>query len=141
MVVAGEAGHTHKVLIRRSKTPLCDHLLDTVTLGAYNRYRRRHRVNDGLSGAKGQFMDEKIVDVQLPDGTTAKGVEVQVLESTERWSEVSLADGTVLRMKLTLASAIRVIGKFDQEGNPLYIAKGAPVTGIVKIDDKLRQKN
>jgi hypothetical protein len=85
-------------------------------------------------------MADKIVDVQLPDGTPAKGVEVQVLESTERWSEVSLADNTVLRVKLTLASAIRVLGKFDQEGNPIYMAKGAPVTGIVKVDESLRQK-
>jgi hypothetical protein len=80
------------------------------------------------------------ITVPLPSGTTATGTEVAVTESTERWSEFTLADGSVLRAKLTMASAVRIDGQFDPEGNPLYAAKGQPITAVVSVPQELKQK-
>jgi hypothetical protein len=80
------------------------------------------------------------VSVPLPGGVMGSGTEVAVNESTERWSEFSLADGAVLRMKMTLVTAVRVDGQYDLEGNPLYMAKGQPITAVVSVPQELKQK-
>lgn len=85
-------------------------------------------------------MATKKVTVPLPEGGTGEGVEIGVTESTERWSEVSLEDGTILRIKMTLLSAIRLDDRYDAEGNPIYVAKGQPVTAIVSIPQELKKK-
>jgi hypothetical protein len=45
----------------------------------------------------------------------------------ERWSEFKLEDGTVLRAKMTILSAVRVPEMWDPQGNPFYVVNGAPV--------------
>ena len=45
---------------------------------------------------------------------------VKVTQSTERWNEYQLDDGTVLKLKLLLADVHRVEGRYDAEGNPMY---------------------
>ena len=59
--------------------------------------------------------------VTLPDGSQKHGVEVQVVESTEKWSEFTLQDGSTVRAKAVLASAIRLEGEFDTNGRPIYV--------------------
>lgn len=83
--------------------------------------------------------DSRRTTVTLPTGP-AEGVTVFVAESTERWSEFRLDDGTVVRGKLTVASAVRVDGQFDQQGNPLYTFNLAPVLAFVSVPDELRRK-
>src|SRR5262249_4313619 len=91
--------------------------------------------------AKGLTMsDGPKVTVPLPTGGTGEGIQVQVEESTERWSEFTLTDGTVVRAKLTIISAVRVDGQFDQEGNPLYMTNATPVFSMVSVPAKLRKK-
>jgi hypothetical protein len=80
------------------------------------------------------------VTVPLPTGGTAEGVEVQVDESTERWSEFTFHDGTVMRAKLTIVSAVRVDGHFDQQGNPLYTINATPVFGMLNVPQEYRKK-
>lgn len=58
--------------------------------------------------------------VKLPDGRTVIGPEVKINEQTERWSEVTLEDGSVLRVKPNVFSVIRLEGQFDANGDPLY---------------------
>ena len=58
---------------------------------------------------------------------------LQVEESQERWSEFTLSDGTVVRAKVTMASAIRADGQYDASGNPLYIANIAPMISVVNV--------
>ncbi len=72
-------------------------------------------------------------------GGTAQGVEVAVSESTERWSEFKLEDGTVLRAKMTLTSAIRVDNQYDPEGNPVYVIKGLPVMAVISVAQEFKQ--
>jgi hypothetical protein len=87
---------------------------------------------------RGMIMPERSVKVPLPNGQLADGVEVPVDETTERWSEVTLEDGTVLRVKTTVVSAMRVAGQYDQEGHPVYVIKSAPVIMVVSSPDQLK---
>ncbi len=66
-------------------------------------------------------MPEKRVRIPFPPkGELVDGSEVPVRESTERWTDVELEDGTKLRLKPTVVKAVRVDGQYDQEGNPMY---------------------
>lgn len=73
-------------------------------------------------------------------GQMADGYEVGVEESTEKWSEYTLSDGTVLRGKITLISAVRIEGQFDPQGNPMYAMNMAPTIVIAKSPNHLQQK-
>lgn len=72
-------------------------------------------------------MDEKKTKITLPNGTVVDAVEVEVLEATERWTDIKLADGTSLRIKPVVLSVIRVEGQYDQEGDPVYQMKANQV--------------
>ena len=86
-------------------------------------------------------MAERKVKIQVtPGGPMADGVDVQVDESNERWSEYKLADGTTIRMKQVLTEVVRVDGQYDNEGNPTYVLKAAPVLSLVEVPDKLKRK-
>jgi hypothetical protein len=84
--------------------------------------------------------EQRKVEVTLPTGEKAFGIEIQVEESSERWSEFTLQDGTVIRAKLMVTSAVRVDGQFDAVGNPLYQANLAPVMSVVSVPDQYRKK-
>jgi hypothetical protein len=86
-------------------------------------------------------MAEKRIKVPFPppSGPMVDASEVQVRESNERWSEVTLEDGTVLRIKPNVMSAVRVDGQFDPEGNPMYGIKAAHTVTIVSSPEHLRK--
>jgi len=75
----------------------------------------------------------------LPNSPLKEGSEVQVKESTERWTEVELEDGTVVRLKASLMGAVRVEGEWDAQGNPAYALKVTPNIVIVSTPDHLRR--
>ena len=85
-------------------------------------------------------MPAKKLKVPWPPGTTtlAEGTEVQIKEATERWTDVILEDGSELRLKATVFGAVRLDGKFDPEGNPLYVLKANPVMVIANAPENLR---
>jgi hypothetical protein len=74
------------------------------------------------------------------NGRTVSGTEVAVDETTERWSEVKLMDGSRLRLKSAVMSAVRIDGEFDGDGNPVYMINAAPVLGVIEIPDNLKKK-
>jgi hypothetical protein len=76
----------------------------------------------------------------LPTGQSGEGIEVQVEESSERWSEFTLQDGTVVRAKVTITSAVRVDGQFDALGNPVYVTNLSPIIAIVSVPEEYRKK-
>ncbi len=76
----------------------------------------------------------------LQDGRMVEAFEVPTSESNERWSEYTLEDGTIIRAKLNVVSFMRLEGQFDQDGNPLYGMKGAPIHVIESCPDSLKQK-
>ena len=85
-------------------------------------------------------MVERITKVTLPTGKIADGIEVPIEELNERWSEIKLEDGTIIRIKLSLISAVRVPGQYDQVGNPMYIMNMTPTIAILSVPEELRKK-
>lgn len=85
-------------------------------------------------------MAERKVKVKVtPDGPEVDALEVDVLESLERWSELRLNDGAVLNVKPIITSVARVPGRYDPEGNPLYVIKGGFALAVKSIPPDLRQ--
>ncbi|MGB8412312.1 MAG: hypothetical protein WCE23_05750 [Candidatus Binatus sp.] len=78
--------------------------------------------------------------VQVPYmGKMVDGMDVPITESNERWSEITLEDGTMLRVKQSVAAVVRLDGQYDLEGNPMYFVKSAPSVAIVQVSPKLRR--
>lgn len=87
------------------------------------------------------IVTERKQKIQLvPGGPSVDAVEVSVDESSEKWSEYKLSDGSRIRLKQVLMEVSRVDGTFDQEGNPLYVIKAQPVMAVVEVKDKLKRK-
>ena len=73
-------------------------------------------------------MADKKMKIEVPGiAGTVDAVEVAVSESTERWTEIKLADGTEIRLKPVILTVLRLEGQFDPEGNPLYQLKANQV--------------
>lgn len=105
------------------------------------RYKiEKNAARRGRLKEEGAIMAGRKVPVTLPTGQQGEGIEVQVDESNEKWSEFTLQDGTIIRAKLTITSAVRVDGQFDQLGNPLYVTNLAPVLTIVSVPEQYRKK-
>jgi hypothetical protein len=56
--------------------------------------------------------------------------EVRVLEAKETWSEYSLEDGTILRIKPVMIEVSRVEGEHTPDGDPVYNMKSTLVTDV-----------
>jgi hypothetical protein len=84
-------------------------------------------------------MGEETVRVAMPDGSFVEGVDVGIDEATERWSDVKLTDGTLLRVKNVVIQAIRT-SNYDPDGNPIYVIRGAPVMVVGSVPKNLRKK-
>lgn len=67
------------------------------------------------------------------------GTEVPVTESVERWTELKLEDGAVLRVKPIIMSVVRMEGKYDPQGNPMYAIQGGHAMVIGSVPEHLRQ--
>lgn len=86
-------------------------------------------------------MAERRTKVQVvPGGPFIDGVEVSVDESSEKWSEYKLEDGSVVRLKQVVLQIIRPDGQYDPEGNPLYTVKAQPVLSVVHVPDRLKKR-
>jgi hypothetical protein len=75
----------------------------------------------------------------LPQIGEVEATEVGVTETVERWTEVRLEDGSVLRVKPAIIKVFRLDGKFDPQGNPMYALQGGQVLLIHSAPDHLRQ--
>jgi hypothetical protein len=84
---------------------------------------------------------EKRTKVAFPGapGGMADGSEVSISESTERWSEIHLEDGSVLRVKPNVLAAVRVDSQFDQDGNPVYALKTGLTMTVASAPEHLRK--
>ncbi|HUE03011.1 MAG TPA: hypothetical protein VMR62_25810 [Bryobacteraceae bacterium] len=85
-------------------------------------------------------MERKIKAPMQLGGPAVDAFEVPILESTERWSELTLEDGAVIRIKPMIVGVIRVEGQWDQDGNPVYALRGGPnLMSIVSVPDRLKK--
>ena len=80
----------------------------------------------------------KMPNPMVPEAMS-EGWEVGVKESTERWSEVTLEDGSVIRLKPSVIKAIRMDNLFDPEGNPVYALTATQTMVVVSSPEHLRK--
>ena len=73
-------------------------------------------------------------------GRSVEGIVIAVEESTERFSDVKLADGTVLKTKLIAIDAVRMVDVWDPEGNPVYSLKTSNIVAVSESPQELKRK-
>jgi hypothetical protein len=85
-------------------------------------------------------LERKIKIPAQPGGQLVDGFEVPILESVERWTELTLEDGAVIRIKPMVLGVVRLDNQWDQENNPLYAIRGGQnVMTIVSVPDRLKK--
>lgn len=66
------------------------------------------------------------------------GTPVNVGDSNEKWSVFELEDGSKVRVKTSVISAVR-LNKFDEQGNPVYVFNLNPSMVIIP-DESLKKQ-
>lgn len=82
----------------------------------------------------------KRVKVTDAKGNLVEGTEVGVAESIERFCDVHLADGTRLRAKLGISSAVRLHDQWDDQGNPIYLVKSQNFITVADSPDEFKRR-
>ena len=83
---------------------------------------------------------EKNIKVQIvPGGEYVDAVDVPVTASNETWSQYTLEDGTIIRVRQVILQIARVLNRYDNEGNPIYFSKAQPVLSIYYVRDELKK--
>ena len=82
---------------------------------------------------------EKPVKVATPEGKMTDGFEVPISESTERWTDVRLEDGSLLRLKTVVLGVVRLQGTYDPEGNPMYMVKAQQLMTVSEAKDEYKK--
>jgi hypothetical protein len=59
------------------------------------------------------------------------GEQRDVVASRDGWSEYTLNDGTVIRLKAALLDAKRAVGQYTVDGNPLYIYQFTIINQVI----------
>ena len=68
-------------------------------------------------------------------------VEVAVAESSEKWSEYKLDDGSIVRLKQVVLEVSRVPDHYDNDGNPFYVIKAQPISAVVYVREQMKKGN
>ena len=72
-------------------------------------------------------------------GQEVDATEVEFQTRKEDWNEYQLMDGSVIKMKAVVGEIVRIEGKYDNEGNPVYVVRSNNVL-IVRSPDNLKRK-
>ena len=73
-------------------------------------------------------------------GKTLDGRVVGVEETTERWTDVTLVDGTTFRIKVVVDEAIRSETEWDSQGNPVYAVVSRNVIRDIRAVETLKKR-
>ena len=82
-------------------------------------------------------MADQKTKVTLSPGVVKTGTLVGIEESTERWSDIKLADGSLIRIRQVVVQVVRVDDEYDSQGNPLYVVQSAPIMAIASVPPDL----
>lgn len=74
------------------------------------------------------------------EGKKVDAWDVPIEESTERWTELRLEDGSVLRAKPVISTVQRIDSHKDQAGNPIYAITATIALSVVSGPTKLNPK-
>ena len=84
-------------------------------------------------------MEVRRKQIKGPSGKLVDGTIIDIDESTEKFSEVKLKDGTILKVKVVAFEAVRIDDQWDQEGNPMYVLKSQTVVSVSESPQHLRE--
>lgn len=86
-------------------------------------------------------MAERSRTVQDALGRNVEGRDVDISESTERFSELRLEDGTILRIKPSVLQVTRLVEQWDPEGNPIYVVRSQNLVLVSEAPAELKRKS
>ena len=66
-----------------------------------------------------------------------EGYEIPVSESIERWTDVTLADGTTFRAKMNVVSAVKLVNRVDANGRPIYLINATPTVTMSHLGSEV----
>jgi hypothetical protein len=70
---------------------------------------------------------------------TGKIEQVDIVGSKDGWSEYTLNDGTVLRVKAAVFDVKSAVGQYAPDGDPIYLVQSAMVIQV-KAPESLKRK-
>ena len=71
---------------------------------------------------------------------TVNGRVIGVEETTERWTDVTLVDGTTFRIKVVVDEAVRSESEWDSQGNPVYAVVSRTVIRDIRAVETLKKR-
>lgn len=76
--------------------------------------------------------------ITLADGSEVEATVMTYRSGGEHWNEYLVDDGAVIRIKLVATEVVRLDGRYDQAGNPVYLVQS---TNVMAVDapENLRQ--
>lgn len=83
-------------------------------------------------------MVESRTKIQMPQGTVDAFI-VPIEATYERTTEVDLEDGSKIRVRSVVQNIYRLDGKYDDEGNPIYVANVTNTLSTTFLPPKLRR--
>jgi len=73
------------------------------------------------------------------EGEEVDATEIDFNTRREDWNEYQLVDGTVIKVKIIVGDIMRIEGRYDNDGNPVYRVKSSNMM-FVKSPEELRKK-
>lgn len=70
-----------------------------------------------------------------PGGELKDAELMEIQQSKEQWSEHLLGDGSVVKLKTVVTEIWRIVGEYDNEGNPIYVVKSRNVVAVTSPDE------
>ena len=77
--------------------------------------------------------------IENPEGQLVDGTLIDINESIERFSDVKLADGTLLRVRTVVQEVVRFDSVWTNDGEPMYSVKSATMPTVIEFPDVLRK--
>ena len=60
-------------------------------------------------------------------GKEHDAVPVEANQATEHWNHYLLDDGTVLKLKVVVTNIARLMGAYNDDGDPVYVIKSGQI--------------
>lgn len=74
-----------------------------------------------------------------PGGPLKEAELMEIRQSNEHWNDYLLSDGTALKMKLVITEVWRIIGEYDDQGNPIYYARSTNILNVNAPEEVRKQ--
>ena len=78
------------------------------------------------------------VKIRDEQGQEVDAIRVPVKESTERFGEIHLEDGSILHIKATVLSVVRIENRWDSQGNPAYQVQSQTIVSVHHAPEQVR---